>query len=189
MAGPTRAGAGHEVAMVQQQPSSGGVVRRVSVALRPFFQWLATTRGFSLVGPKIVPPVDRFLNRVSGGRVLMGDQMVPHLLLTTTGSKSGEPRRSPLACLPEDDGAFLVAGSNFGKERHPAWSGNLIKNPRATVTFRGRVIPVTGHLLAGAGRERAWQDLTRHWPVYDGYTERSGRELRVFRLSPRTGTP
>ncbi|MFG1877740.1 nitroreductase family deazaflavin-dependent oxidoreductase [Sphaerisporangium sp. NPDC049003] len=188
MAGPTRAGAGHEVAMVQQ-PSSGGVMRRVSVALRPFFRRLATSRGFSLVAPKIVPPLDRFLNRVSGGRLLLGDQMIPHLLLTTTGSKSGEPRRSPLACLPEEGGAFLVVGSNFGKERHPAWSGNLIKTPRATVTFRGRVIPVTGHLLAGTDRERAWEALTRHWPVYEDYTGSSDREFRVFRLSPRTGTP
>ncbi|MEV4015046.1 nitroreductase family deazaflavin-dependent oxidoreductase [Nonomuraea angiospora] len=172
--------------MVEQQQSGGGFMARVSTALRPFFQWLAGTRGFARVAPKIVPPLDRFVNRVTGGRVLMGDQMIPHLLLTTTGSKSGQQRESPLACLPEDGGTFLVVGSNFGREHHPAWSGNLLKTPQATVTFRGRVIPVTAALLAGADREQAWQALTGFWPLYEGYTERSGRELRVFRLSPRS---
>ncbi|MEU6714202.1 nitroreductase family deazaflavin-dependent oxidoreductase [Nonomuraea sp. NPDC046802] len=157
---------------------------RSAAALRPFFQWLGATKGFALIAPKVVPPLDRLINRMTGGRVLMGDQMIPHLLLTTTGSKSGQQRQSPLACLPEDGGAFLVVGSNFGKERHPAWSGNLIKTPEATVTFRGKVVPVTAHLLAGAEREQAWQALTRFWPLYQGYTDRSGRELRVFRLSP-----
>ncbi|MFC4585962.1 nitroreductase/quinone reductase family protein [Sphaerisporangium corydalis] len=174
--------------MVEQQPSGGGVRRRVSVALRPFFQWLSTTRGFAMVAPAIVPPADRLLNRLTGGRVLMGDQMIPHLLLTTTGATTGQARQSPLACLPEAGGTFLVAGSNFGKDRHPAWSGNLIRNPAATITFRGRVTPVTGRLLEGTDRERAWEALNRHWPVYDGYTERSGRELRVFRLTPRPGS-
>jgi deazaflavin-dependent oxidoreductase (nitroreductase family) len=170
--------------VVEQQQSSGGFKARVSTALRPFFQWLAGTRGFALVAPKIVPPLDRLVNRLTGGRALMGDQMIPHLLLTTTGSKSGQPRETPLACLPEDGGTFLVVGSNFGREHHPAWSGNLLKTPQATVRFQGRVIPVTAALLADAEREHAWQTLIRFWPLYQGYTDRSGRELRVFRLSP-----
>ncbi|MGN9846487.1 nitroreductase family deazaflavin-dependent oxidoreductase [Nonomuraea sp. H19] len=145
--------------MVEQQQSSGGVRARVSSALRPFFQWLAGTRGFAKVAPKIGPRLDRLVNRMTGGRVLMGDQMIPHLLLTTNGSKSGQPRESPLACLPEDCSTFLVVGSNFGRDHHPAWSGNLLKTPQATMRFRGRVIPVTATLLTGTDREQAWQVL------------------------------
>ncbi|MGI5286758.1 nitroreductase family deazaflavin-dependent oxidoreductase [Nonomuraea polychroma] len=181
---PPPTGSGREVTVVEQQQSSGGFKARVSTALRPFFQWLAGTRGFAMVAPKIVPPLDRLVNRLTGGRALMGDQMIPHLLLTTTGSKSGQPRETPLACLPEDGGTFLVVGSNFGREHHPAWSGNLLKTPQATVRFQGRVIPVTAALLADTEREHAWQTLIRFWPLYQGYTDRSGRELRVFRLSP-----
>ncbi|WP_346433723.1 nitroreductase family deazaflavin-dependent oxidoreductase [Nonomuraea composti] len=176
---------GREVGVVEQQRNRTTARARLSAALRPFFQWLAGTRGFALVAPKIVPPLDRLVNRLSGGRVLMGDQLLPHLLLTTTGSKTGQPRQSPLACMPQDDGSFLVVGSNFGRDRHPAWSGNLLKTPQATVNFRGRVTPVTATLLTGDEREQAWQALVRFWPLYQGYTERSGRELRVFRLSPR----
>jgi len=30
-----------------------------------------------------------------------------------------------------------------------------------------------------------WSVLTTTWPAYDIYTDRSGRELRVFELTPR----
>ncbi|MBG0829995.1 nitroreductase family deazaflavin-dependent oxidoreductase [Planomonospora sp. ID67723] len=157
---------------------------RLVERLKPIFQWLATTDAFMKAGPKIVPRLDRAVHRLTGGRRVMSDRMIPTLLLTTTGSKSGEPRVSPLACLPEAGGSFLVVGSNFGREHHPAWSGNLLKTPQAEVSFRGRVVPVTGRLLDGEERDRAWEQLLRIWPVYDRYTEKSGRELRVFRLSP-----
>ncbi|GII03640.1 nitroreductase family deazaflavin-dependent oxidoreductase [Planobispora takensis] len=154
--------------------------------LKPFFQWLAATDAFMKAGPVIVPRLDRAVHRLTGGKSVMSDQMLPTLVLTTTGAKSGLPRPTPLACLPEKDGSFLVVGSNFGREHHPAWSGNLLKDPRAEVSFRGRRVPVTGRLLEGGERAEVWPRLVRMWPVYDRYTEKSGRELRVFRLSPES---
>ncbi|MEZ0073123.1 nitroreductase family deazaflavin-dependent oxidoreductase [Planotetraspora sp. GP83] len=159
------------------QSSGGG-------ALRSFFQWLSGTDGFARIAPKIVPQADRLVYRLSGGRILMGDQLIPHLLLTTTGSKSGEPRQTPLACWPEPGGSFIVVGSNFGRENHPAWTSNLIKTPAAKVGFRGREMAVTALLLQGAERDEAWRRLLTNWPLYERYTEKSGRELRVFRLTP-----
>lgn len=84
-------------------------------------------------------------------------------------------------------GSFLVVGSNFGQPRHPVWTGNLLKNPDAKVTYAGRTFDVTATLLEGAERAEAWPRLTQVWPVYDRYVEMSGRDLRVFRLTP-TGT-
>jgi deazaflavin-dependent oxidoreductase (nitroreductase family) len=165
--------------------SAVSVRRRISAALKPFFQWLSGTDAFAAVGPKIVPPADRLIHRLSGGRVLMGDQMIPHLMLTTIGNKSGEPRDAPLACWPEESGSLLVVGSNFGRERHPGWTANLLKNPEATVSFRGRRFPVTATLLTGDDRAKVWDLLLGNWPVYDRYTDKSGRELRVFRLTPQ----
>jgi deazaflavin-dependent oxidoreductase (nitroreductase family) len=166
-----------------------GVRRAVSRALRPMVQWMSGTAAFRRVAPAVVPALDRFVYRASGGRVLMGDQLIPHLLLTTTGAKSGLPRQTPLACLPEPDGSFLVVGSNFGRETHPAWTGNLLAHPEATLGFRGLEIPVTAHLLTGSERADAWVRLLANWPLYDRYTESSGRELRVFRLAPRRSDP
>jgi deazaflavin-dependent oxidoreductase (nitroreductase family) len=146
---------------------------------------LTRTRTFTRVGPRIVPPLDRLTNRLSGGRFNVSDVTAPTLLLTTTGARSGEPRVVPLACVPEPGGSWLVVGSNFGRERHPAWTANLLHTPVAEVRFRGRVQPVTATELEGAARDAAWQALMRLLPVFDGYERVSGRHLRVFRLTPR----
>jgi deazaflavin-dependent oxidoreductase (nitroreductase family) len=152
--------------------------------LGPIFQRVAASTWFRKVGPRIVPPVDKALHRLSGGRFLLGQSLLPGLVLTTTGAVSGRPRVAPLACLPEPDGGWVVVGSNFGRELHPAWTGNLLRHPEAEVSFRGRATPVTARLLEGAERAEVWPRLLEIWPVYDTYAERAGRELRVFRLTP-----
>ncbi|MCU1450420.1 MAG: deazaflavin-dependent nitroreductase [Acidimicrobiales bacterium] len=144
-------------------------------------QKVAGTRGFAVVGSKIFPPIDRLAHKLSGGRLVLSAALVPSLVLTATGRKSGEPRRTPLATLPLDDD-FLVVGSNFGKEHHPVWTANLLANPEATVSFRGQTIPVKARLLDASEKQEVWPQLLRIWPTYDRYVERSGRDIRVFRL-------
>jgi deazaflavin-dependent oxidoreductase (nitroreductase family) len=108
---------------------------------------------------------------------------VDGLLLTTTGRRSGSRRTVPLLYVPTADG-YLVAGSNWGGELHPAWSGNLLAEPAATVAVGGRVERVSARLVEGAERDRLWPLLTRAWPGYRGYARRAGREIRVFVLGP-----
>ncbi|MEU8797584.1 nitroreductase/quinone reductase family protein [Spirillospora sp. NPDC048819] len=151
----------------------------------PVFHRVSGAEWFSKVGPKVVPPVDRTLHRLTGGRFLLGQLLVPSLVLTTTGAVSGLSRQTPLACLPDDDGGFYVVGSNFGREKHPAWTGNLIKNPKAEISFQGRTVPVAAHLLDDAERIEIWPRLIQVWPVYDQYVERTTRQLRIFHLTPR----
>jgi deazaflavin-dependent oxidoreductase (nitroreductase family) len=145
---------------------------------------MSGSKTFMRVGPKIVPHVDRLLHRVTGGRVIMSAGMLPSLVLTTTGAKTGQKRTTPLATKPDGDGWYVV-GSNFGREKHPAWTANLIANPEAEVSFKGRSIPVTAHLLTAEEKAETWPRLVKFWPNYDVYVERSGRDLRVFRLDPR----
>lgn len=144
---------------------------------------MATSKGFRKVGPKVVPPMDRALNKLTKGRFIVSKFLVPSLVLTTTGQKSGLPRESPLACVPGDGGWFVV-GSNFGQEKHPAWTGNLLAEPKASVTFEGAVHPVTARLLDPEEKAERWPDLVAAWPAYDDYVESSGRDLRVFHLTP-----
>lgn len=147
-------------------------------------QRVAGSRAFAPLAKHVVPPLDRALHRLTGGRFLLATLLAPGLVLTTTGARSGQPRRTPLVTLPEDDGSFLVVGSNFGQPRHPAWTANLLANPEATVTCRGRSTRVRAELLEGTERAEVWPRLLQVWPVYDRYVELSGRELRVFRLVP-----
>jgi deazaflavin-dependent oxidoreductase (nitroreductase family) len=139
---------------------------------------------FRAVGPKIVPHLDRLLHRISGGRIILSSGMLPSLVLTTTGAKTGQKRTSPLATKPEDN-CWYVVGSNFGREQHPAWTANLIANPDAEVSFKARNTAVRAHLLTADEKAELWPRLVKFWPNYDVYTEASGRDLRVFRLDPR----
>ncbi len=151
-------------------------------------QAMAGSRWFAKVGPPVVPHIDRLLNRVFGGRVLMSSMMLPCAVVTTTGRKSGLPRESPLASVPLD-GALYVVGSNFGRPQHPAWSWNLLADPAAQVSYRGEHFAVQAELLSDDDKAATWPRLIERWPLFDQYVERSGRNLRVFRLRRVDGRP
>lgn len=152
------------------------------MTLRWLVRRLGHRRWFARLGPVVVP-ADRLVARVTGGRVVaLG--LVPSLLLTTTGRRSGRSRTTPLLGAPDGD-AFIVIGSNWGGPRQPAWALNLLARPDAMVVHKGRRFPVRARLLAGAERERAWRVALRHWPAYQTYAARAGRPLYVFRLSAR----
>jgi deazaflavin-dependent oxidoreductase (nitroreductase family) len=142
------------------------------------------TKTFMHVGPRIVPHLDRALHRASGGRVVMSAGMFPTVLLTTTGAKTGQRRTSPLATMP-DGPSFYVVGSNFGRDRHPAWTANLLADADAEVSYRARTLKVHAHLLTAAEKADVWPRLVRFNPNYQVYVDRSGRDLRIFRLDPR----
>jgi deazaflavin-dependent oxidoreductase (nitroreductase family) len=145
---------------------------------------VAGSKLFMQIGPKIVPRLDRLLHRISGGRFISSGGLLPSLVLTTTGAKSGLKRTSPLATKPDGDGWYVV-GSNFGRDNHPSWTANLIANPEADVSFKAKNTPVRAHLLTDDEKKTLWPTLVKFYPNFDVYTERSGRDLRVFRLDPR----
>ena len=143
---------------------------------------MAASAWFRKVGPKVVPPMDRFIAKVSGGRYTMSGVYLPTLLLTTTGAKSGEARTSPLAFLPDGERKYVV-GSNFGQAHHPAWTGNLLKTPAAEIEYRGKRQKVTARMLDAQEKAQVWPKLLAMYPNYDKYVESSGgRDIRVFVL-------
>jgi deazaflavin-dependent oxidoreductase (nitroreductase family) len=160
---------------------SSGLIRR----LRPFVQRVSSTRGFAKVAPHVIPAMDRLVHRLSGGKVLLSAQMLPGVVLSAVGARSGLVRRTPLACMPEEGGTFVLIGSNFGRTDHPAWTANLLKHPEVEINWKGRDIPVRAELLTGDARAAAWVELLRFWPPYASYAARVEREIRLFRLTPR----
>jgi deazaflavin-dependent oxidoreductase (nitroreductase family) len=145
---------------------------------------MAASRLFARFGPTIVPPIDRAVHRLSGGRLLLSRGMLPCAIVTTTGRRTGERRETPLAAVPLD-GDLYVVGSNFGKPSHPAWSWNLLADPLATVSFEGDEYLADAQLLDAEDKRSTWPRLTEQWPLFDQYVDRSGRDLRVFRLRRR----
>lgn len=141
--------------------------------------------GRLVVGPKVLTRVDAVLHRLTGGRVIAADLLFDTLWLTTTGRRSGRPRTSALARL-DLDGTPVVIASNFGRESHPAWSHNLLADPRATIEEDGHERPVTARLLTPEERARVWPQAVRLWPGYETYRRATDgiREIRMFALEP-----
>lgn len=146
-------------------------------------QRLARSAAFRAVAPHVIGHLDKAARRLSRGRFMVSDLMVPTMVLTTTGAKTGQRREVPLACLPDGDG-FYVVGSNFGREHHPAWTYNLEAHPEAEVWFGGRTVAVVARRLDDAEAAALWPDILHVWPSYDFYEHHSGRHLRVYRLEP-----
>lgn len=154
-------------------------------------QKVSSTRGFARVAPRVVPAIDRAVYRLTRGEVLLSARLLPGVILTSRGARSGLPRRTPLACMPEKRtaegaaGSWVLVGSNFGRPDHPAWTANLLAHPEAEIEWRGRRVPVTARLLRGAERDPVWKALLEFWPPYATYQSRVDREIRLFRIVRR----
>lgn len=145
---------------------------------------LTRTRFFRWGAPRVLPPVERVIAAVSGGRVQLSALLVPSLVLHTTGAKSGEPRDSALMYTPDGQGRAIVAGTSFARDRHPGWTYNLIAHPDAAITVRGRRLLVRASPIADDDRDAAWERIEAQWPGYRAYERESGRVVRLFLLQP-----
>ncbi len=142
---------------------------------------IVTSDLFRKIGPKVFPAMHRAMAKVSGGKWVPG----AGLILYSTGAKSGKRRESPLETIPRKDGSYLLVGSNFAQESHPAWTHNLIANPDAEILVRGTMKKVTSKFLEGDEREAAWQEALAHWPSWSEYTKITDRSFRIFHLVPK----
>lgn len=134
--------------------------------------------------PVVLPPVERFLARISGGRVQLTAIIVPSLMLHTIGAKSGEPRDAPLMYTADGKGRAFVAGTNWAGSKHPAWTANLLAHPDAEITVRGRRMAVRATLIPDDERDATWALMEAQWPDYRRYEQDSGRTARIFLLQP-----
>ena len=110
---------------------------------------------------------------------------VQTLVLTTTGRRSGEPRRSAMI-YGTDGERFVVIASNGGSPTHPAWYRNLAADPTAEVQVGAARIPVRASTATGDERSRLWSLMTGIWPNFDVYQSRTSREIPVVVLEAQS---
>ena len=153
--------------------------------LKRFELWLATTAFGAWMTRVFAARVDPAIFRLSGGRFTsLGPIVVPQLVLTTRGRNSGQERNAQLVYTDLDGDVYVVA-SNFGGERHPSWSYNLQADSRAFMQRRDEKIPVCAEQLSDEEKASVWQKLCDNIPNYAAYKERTDRNIKVYRLSPR----
>ena len=108
---------------------------------------------------------------------------VPTLLLTTTGRRSGQLRRTALI-YARDGGSYLVVASNGGAPAHPSWYRNLTANPAVRVQVGPQEFDARARTASADERIRLWPLVTAVWPQYDDYQARTDREIPVVVLTP-----
>jgi deazaflavin-dependent oxidoreductase (nitroreductase family) len=132
-----------------------------------------------------IPKFDRLLRKLTFGRFsVMTLTGIPEMFLTVAGRKTGILRTTPLLCVPQDGGGWLVAGSNWGQEKPPAWLGNVLAAETVEIDFHGRRTTAVPRRLEGEERAAAWQQLNGIWPNFEKYATRTDREIQVVRLTP-----
>jgi deazaflavin-dependent oxidoreductase (nitroreductase family) len=154
------------------------VVRAVRAVIAP----ITRTRAFRWAAPRVMPPIEQVIAAVTGRSVQLSGLLVPSLILTTTGARSGQPRDSVLMYTADGHGRAIIAGTSFAREKHPAWTYNLLCHPEAAISVRGRRYAVRASAIEGDDREEAWRLIERQWPGYRAYERESGRVVRLFRL-------
>ncbi len=160
-------------------PRVDPVVRAVRAIVAP----LTRTRAFRWSAPRVMPPIEQAIAALTGRSVQLSSLLVPSLILTTVGAKSGLPRDSVLMYTADGDGRAIIAGTSFAREHHPAWTYNLLAHPEAEIAVRGRRYVVRASLIDTDAREQAWRLIESQWPGYRAYERKSGRTVRLFRLT------
>ena len=125
---------------------------------------------YRLIGRFSVTRVDRLLHpllyRLSGGRGITGRVLgAEMLLLTTTGRRSGRPRSVALFAFRRD-GGWIVVGSRGGTRVLPAWYGNIVATPEATIEVADRTSRVRAVELHGDAYEAAFEQAATGYPGY-----------------------
>ena len=114
---------------------------------------------------------------------LGGPGILPTLLLTTIGRKSGEPRPLPLI-YGEADGAYVVIASKGGAPANPLWYENLLANPECDVQVGTKKFSARARTIEGDDRDQIWAMMEKIYPPYIDYQARTDRKIPVVVLDP-----
>jgi deazaflavin-dependent oxidoreductase (nitroreductase family) len=106
------------------------------------------------------------------------------LILTTTGRRSGLQRVHPLIYGRHGDD-YLVVASKGGAPQHPDWYLNLEAHPEVEIQVKGDKFRAHARTARPEEKAELWSIMTKEWPDYDGYQEKTERVIPVVVLEPR----
>ena len=115
---------------------------------------------------------------------LGGPGLLPTLLLTTRGRKSGELRALPLIYGTVGD-SYVVIASKGGMPKHPLWYLNLEAEPDCELQVAAKQVSARARVAEGEERERLWKQMAEIYPPYEAYQKNATeRTIPVVVLDP-----
>lgn len=134
---------------------------------------------------KSMNTVHRTLLKVSGGRWGWSFGSMPVLELTTVGRKSGQKRSVMLTSPVQEGDVLVIIASRGGDDVHPAWFLNLQANPEVEVALKDQPArPMVATVADAEERARLWPLVVAAAKNYDGYQQKTEREIPVVLLTP-----
>lgn len=123
--------------------------------------------------------------RAHGGQVTQGPLAGhPLLVMTSTGAKTGQPRRAILT-YTRANGDYVVAASAGGSPKDPVWLNNLRANPNVTIEADTKTFPATARIVDDADHDPLWAAHVAQLPHFAEYPKKAGRVIPVVRLKPQ----
>ncbi len=110
-----------------------------------------------------------------------GTGLVPTLLLTTTGRKSGNALTLPLI-FGESGADYVVVASKGGAPAHPAWYMNLQANPEVKVQIKGDKFNAHARTANATERAALWPKMVEIYGPYAQYQTKTDRQIPVVIL-------
>ena len=126
--------------------------------------------------------IDSVLIPLSNGHLTLGPPGRT-VLLTTTGARSGEPRKAAVAfCWHGDE--MIVIASKGGAPHHPSWYHNLKANPRVRTQYRGVDEVRVAREAVADERDQLFGQMAAEFSNFDAYQKRAvQRTIPVMVLS------
>ena len=111
----------------------------------------------------------------------------PHLILTSKGARTGEPREAILSFV-RDGEKYVVAGTASGAPRDPAWVHNVTADPVVKVEAKLQTFQARAEIVADDDTyRRLWDALVASRPDFAAYPEKAGRKIPIITLEPIAG--
>lgn len=126
--------------------------------------------------------IDTVLIPLSKGRLSMGPPGQT-VLMTTTGAKTGQPRKASLAFIWQGDDMVIVA-SKGGALHHPGWYHNLKADPRVVVQTRTGIEERVAREAVDEERDKLFEVMATTFSNFAAYQARAtNRKIPVMVLS------
>ncbi len=113
----------------------------------------------------------RMMNKFIGG--------FPVCIVTTTGAKSGAKRQIALIHLPHGHHKLLAA-SQGGMDKMPAWYYNITAHPEVKIMVDGAEKSYIARRVSDEEKAALWPHLCSLYPDFDEYQARTDRNIPVF---------
>lgn len=110
-----------------------------------------------------------------------GKGLVPTLLLTTVGRKSGRSITLPLI-FGRSGADYVVVASKGGAPNHPSWYLNLDAHPEVQVQVKADKFKAIAHTANATERAALWPRMVEVYGPYEDYQKKTDRQIPIVVL-------